>query len=88
VNKFKNVKKNIYPILSSIFGAIVFGVLGFLKLTLYGGNSCDVFGKNCDCFCCNLFGLRGYESCGELGFLLGIAVGAATGLIIYKLIKK
>ena len=60
-----------YPILSALIGAVIFGVGGFLGFMTYGGRNCDTPGKNCDCFCCNLFGLRGYESCADFGFWIG-----------------
>jgi len=82
------MKKYLYPILSALAGAIILGVFGFLKLVGYGGNSCDMPGKGCDCFCCNSFGLRGYEACGNYGFLLGVGIGAVIGWVAYLLIKK
>ena len=82
------MKKVIYPILFAIAGALIFGLTGLLKFAGYGGNSCDVAGKSCDCFCCNMFGLRGYESCGDFGLIIGILVGATLGFVVYKLIKK
>ena len=82
------MKKYIYPILSALAGTIIFGIVGFLKLVSYGGNNCDMPGKGCDCFCCNSFGLRGYEACGNYGFLLGASIGVIIGLTTYLLIKK
>jgi len=32
--------------------------------------------------------LRGYEACGDYGFLVGAGVGAVVGLIIYMMAKK
>ncbi|AKM84284.1 TPA: hypothetical protein DCZ46_02975 [Candidatus Campbellbacteria bacterium] len=83
-----NMKKYIYSTLSVILGALIFGVIGLLKFMNYGGNSCDFPGKNCGCFCCNLFGLRGYEACGNFGLLAGIILGAIIGFVTYKLIKS
>jgi len=77
------MKKCIYPILSAVLGAIVFGASGLVKFMGYGASDCDVDGKICDCFCCNLFGLRGYEACGDFGLLAGGIIGVALGLIIY-----
>jgi len=59
-----------------------------LVFAKYGANDCDMPGKVCDCFCCNSFGLRGYESCGNYGFLLGVGVGAMVGLLMYVVIKN
>ena len=82
------MKKYFYPILSALIGAVIFGVGGFLGFMTYGGRNCDTPGKNCDCFCCNLFGLRGYESCADFGFWIGIGIGAIIGLIVYVLVKN
>ncbi|KKR22074.1 MAG: hypothetical protein UT48_C0001G0087 [Parcubacteria group bacterium GW2011_GWE2_39_37] len=79
--------KYLFPILSILLLAAVFAVGGLLKLSLYGGNCCDIVGKSCDCFCCNSFGLRGYESCGVFGVLAGGVVGIIVGLIIYWVIR-
>ncbi len=82
------MKKYVYSILSALAGATIFGIGGLLKFMEYGGNQCDMPGKNCDCFCCNSFGLRGYEACGNYGLLVGAGFGAGVGLIIYLLAKK
>ena len=82
------MKKYIYPALFALAGALIFSVMGFLKLVGVGGNDCDMPGKNCDCFCCNSFGQRGYEACGDYGFLVGAFVGVVVGLIIYVVIIK
>lgn len=82
------MKKYIYPILSALLGSVIFGIIGGLSLINYGGNSCDFPGKNCDCFCCNSFGLRGYEACGNYGFLAGAGAGIIIGLTVYLLVKK
>jgi hypothetical protein len=82
------MKKYIYPILSALAGITIFGIAAFLKFVSYGGNNCDVPGKNCDCFCCNSFGLRGYEACGNYGLYLGAGLGLIIGLIVYVLIKR
>jgi hypothetical protein len=81
------MKKYIYPALSALAGALIFGVIGFLKLVGIG-NDCDMPGKSCDCFCCNSLGQRGYEACGDYGFLVGAGVGVVIGLIIYIVAKK
>ena len=82
------MKKYVYPILSALAGAAIFGVSGLLKFMTYGGNNCDMPGKSCDCFCCNSFGLRGYEACGNYGLYVGAGVGVIVGLLIYLLAKK
>jgi hypothetical protein len=82
------MKKYLYPILSAIAGSLVLGIVGFIKFMSYGGNSCDFPGKNCSCFCCHLFGLRGYESCADFGLLAGLFVGALAGLSAYWLIRN
>ena len=82
------MKKYVYPALSALAGAAIFGIGGFLKFAGYGASDCDMPGKSCECFCCNSFGLRGYEACGNYGFLVGAGVGAVVGLIIYVMAKK
>lgn len=82
------MKKYIYPVFFMFAGAIVFGIAGFLKFIKYGASDCDMPGKSCDCFCCNSFGLRGYEACGNYGFLVGVIIGLIVGLIIYLVVKK
>jgi len=82
------MKKYIYPAITAFVGALIFGVAEFFKLLAIGASDCDVMGKSFDCFCCNSFGLRGYESCGDYGFLAGAGVGAIVGLIIYAVVKK
>ena len=86
------MKKNIYQSLAALVGAIIFGAIGWLKFAGYGGSECDVAGKSCDCFLCNMFGLRGYESSGEFGLRIGVVVGATLGLIavrvIYRLVRS
>jgi hypothetical protein len=59
-----------------------------LKLATYGGNNCDFANKNCDCFCCNWFGLRGYEACEKYGLYIGAVVGIIIGLVIYIIMKN
>lgn len=82
------MKKYIYPLLSALAGAIIFGLGGLLKFAGYGANNCDVPGKNCDCFCCHSFASRGYEACGQYGLALGALIGIIVGLIIYALLRK
>lgn len=81
------MKKFIFPIFLVLICALILGVIGLFQFSGYGGNDCDVTGKVCDCFCCHMFGLRGYESCGDFGFLIGVGIGAVTGLAGYAFIK-
>jgi hypothetical protein len=81
------MKIYLYQILSAIAGALIFGFFGLIKFAGYGANDCDMDGKTCDCFCCHMFGLRGYESCGDFGLLAGFLAGALLGLAVYRLIK-
>ncbi|MCX6781863.1 MAG: hypothetical protein NTW66_01990 [Candidatus Magasanikbacteria bacterium] len=82
------MKRIFFPVLSAIAGALIFGLIGLLRFAGYGGNNCDVTGKSCDCFCCNMFGLRGYESCGDFGLIVGVLVGAVLGFVTHRLIKR
>jgi len=52
-----------------------------------GASDCDVTGHDCSCFCCHMFGLRGYESCGDFGALLGAAVGIVVSFFIFRKIN-
>ena len=92
------MKKIVYLILAGIIGAVVGATISFLFFAGYGGNVCNMYYINepnspnslipvgsCDCFCCQMFNLSGYESCGIFGFLLGIFVGAILGPIIVSL---
>ncbi len=72
-------------IFSAIIGAVIFGSIGFLTFVGYGAGNCDVPGKACDCFCCHMFGLRGYESCGDFGLLIGIVSGIVVGIFCYRI---
>jgi hypothetical protein len=79
--------KKIYKILISIICTIVLaailGVVGLLIFMTYGGNACDQPpAMTCDCFCCDLFGSRGYEACGDLGLLLGLVIGVVVGVAL------
>jgi hypothetical protein len=75
-------KKTKYQITFGLIGAIVFGLIGLLYFAGYGGNRCDVApAMGCDCFCCGMFGLRGYEACGDFGLILGILLGAIIGVL-------
>lgn len=82
------MKKNLIKILLALVGVLIFGVMGLFKFINYGASNCDNSGVFCDCFCCHSFGLRGYEACGNYGFLIGISAGLIVELIIYRLVKK
>lgn len=82
------MKKYIYPLIYSLIGCILFGLIGLLWFMKYWASDCDMPGKICDCFCCNLFGLRGYESCANYGFLLGWWIGIIIGIFVYLFIKN
>lgn len=75
-------------IVAGLIGVFIFGIVGLLRFIKYGASNCDAPGKSCDCFCCNSFGLRGYEACGNYGFLIGVSVGLIVMLIIYLIVKK
>lgn len=79
-------KKTKYQIVTAILGAIIIGFFSLLYFAGYGGSNCDMPGKDCSCFCCNMFGIRGYESCGDFGLILGGIIGALLGILIIHLI--
>jgi len=79
------MKKIITAIFLIIF-TLFLGIFSFLQFMNYGGNNCDMKGNKCDCFCCNSFGLRGYESCAYTGLIIGIISGIFISFIIYKII--
>lgn len=83
------MQKGIQKIILVIFSAITFGFIGSLSMSYYGANSCDqIPDLSCDCICCHMFGLRGYESCSLFGLFLGTIVGLIMGVITYKYIKR
>jgi hypothetical protein len=84
------MKKIIYHALSAVIGALIFGVIGLFKFIGFFGGGCVAPDPDptCQCFCCHLFGTRGYESCGDLGLLIGIVVGAILGLVVARLIER
>ena len=77
-------KKLIYQILIEISSALILGIVGWLLLTIYGGNNCDQTIGVCKCFCCHIFSLRGYESCGIFGFFSGALIGILLGILIVR----
>ena len=83
-----NKSKKIAQIAAGIFGGTILGLIGFTKFIGVGGSACDESGSACDCFCCHMFGMRGYESCGLLGAIVGIAVGCAVGVFILSRFKS
>lgn len=66
----------------AIIGATIFGLIGLFMFVGYGAGDCDIPGKACDCFCCHMFGLRGYESCGDFGLLVGAVFGTVIGSLV------
>lgn len=92
------MKKIVYLLLAAIIGAAGVTVFSFLFFAGYGANACNMYYisgpdnpdklipvGSCDCFCCQMFNLSGYESCGIFGFWLGIPLGAILGPIIVSL---
>jgi len=77
------MKNRVYLILFFSINAIIFGAIGFFIFTNYGGNNCDSPAIGCDCFCCHMFDLRGYEACGVFGLLFGMILGIFISLAIY-----
>jgi hypothetical protein len=67
---------------------VIFGIAGLFKFAAIGGNNCDMDGKFCDCFCCNMFNTRGYEACGDFGLLGGTIFGSLFGYAAYKITDK
>lgn len=82
------MKKYFVKILCMLIGAVTFSVGGLLKFMSYGASSCDSPGKFCDCFCCNSFGLRGYEACGNYGLYVGIISGLIIGYVFYLFVYR
>lgn len=82
------MKHKLIKIAASLMVILIFSILGLLKFIKYGASNCDANGKSCNCFCCNSFGLRGYEACGNYGLLVGVGVGLIVVLILYLVVKK
>lgn len=82
------MKKYIVKISFALIGGLSLGIIGGLKFINYGAADCDMPGRSCDCFCCNSFGLRGYEACGNFGLFGGFGLGLIIGLFIYWLINN
>ena len=77
------MKRLLTRTVAAIVGAFAFGVLGLMVFGAFGGNRCDQPpALTCDCFCCHLFGSRGYESCGLFGAALGAIVGVTAGVLV------
>lgn len=82
------MKKYTHFIIVALAISLFSGAIIFMKFVEYGGNNCDVVGKACACYCCNSFGLRGYESCGAFGLVAGLSFGALVGITTFYLIKR
>ena len=68
---FKFVIKSVITLLSGLF----FGALGLFLGTYIGGNFSQDFA---------LFGVRGYEAVGQLGFVLGCITGIAVSILFLR----
>ena len=77
--------KTLTQFVAGIFGGTILGLFGFSKLVSVA--KCDTDGNACDCFCCNVFGMRGYESCGTIGAWSGILIGVILAILIFSLFK-
>jgi len=74
-------------IIGASAGALVTGMISMVLFIQYGGNRCDQPpAMACDCFCCNWFGSRGYEACGQFGGIAGLIGGAIVGILLVRLI--
>lgn len=82
------MKHKLIKIVASLMVILIFSIFGLLKFIKYGASNCDSNGKSCDCFCCNSFGLRGYEACGNYGLLVGAGIGLIIVLILYLVLIK
>ena len=87
--------------LLGVFGIVLLAGFCALFFMDYGGNHCSnnayisppdqnglVRIGSCDCFCCNWFGLQGYEACGQFGFWLGIVLGVILLIWIISRLRK
>lgn len=80
-------KSKIFTTLTlAIILGLFLGIIGLVVFSGIGGNDCDVPGRICNCFCCNMFGMRGYEACGLFGALTGFVLGIILALV-YKRIR-
>jgi len=68
---FKSALKGIAVITSGLF----FGALGLFLGAYIGGNFVQDF---------TLFGVRGYEAAGQLGFILGCIMGIAVSILFLR----
>jgi hypothetical protein len=74
-------------IISLVLLTFFLSAVGLFYMAGYGGDDCDVTGKDCSCFCCHMFGLRGYESCGDFGLLVGAIIGIIISLVFFRKIN-
>ena len=68
---FKSALKGIAGVASGLF----FGFVGLLIGAYIGGNFAQDF---------TLFGVRGYEATGQLGFILGCIMGIAVSILVLR----
>ena len=68
---FKSALKGIAVIASGL----VFGAVGLFLGTYIGGNFAQDF---------TLFGVRGYEATGQLGFILGAIMGISVSILFLR----
>ena len=71
-----NWSKIVSELIVGITGGVLLGILSFVTLMNYGGN------YGCTPIIDNLFGTRGYESCGAFGALAGVVIGSLIGIIL------
>ena len=62
-----------------IVSGLLFGFAGLILGTYIGGNFAEDFVFN---------GVRGYEAAGQLGFILGSAMGILVGILFMRNWKK
>jgi len=86
-------KKTVCKLIAAIVGGVILtallSILGLVIFMGYGGNRCDQPpAMTCDCFCCDMFGSRGYEACGGFGFWLGLGLGAAASVVLIVFVVR
>ncbi|MFA5820627.1 MAG: hypothetical protein WC873_00715 [Candidatus Gracilibacteria bacterium] len=75
--------KKLFPqFVSGVLASQILGLIGLLVMATYGGQN------GCWTWVNELFNTRGYESCGDLGGVVGLVVGAIFGVMIIHKRKK